>query len=455
MRIWIDVEDLFQYITGNRRPSGIQRLAFELQTALRRLAGPDQVRFLRHDLPGITFSEVAWEDVEALFRTLVEPATHRAAAAQPAPMEGAWRSRARRLVYRLPVPLRVALIRAGRAQIGALRGQVAALRCLPAILRAVLSLRRTHTHHGAPFADNVAPGDVLAVLGSPWFSTGYAAMLTHARSAHGVRVLLLVYDLIPIRHPEWCDRSLVQTFSRWLETCLPLADIVLSISAATARDAERHAAAMGTTLPGPIHPIPIGTGFGTRSAEIARPPHLPPPGSYALFVSTIEARKNHQLLFRAWRRLLDELPPASVPTLVFAGRIGWLVDDLMQQFRNAAWLGGKIVIIEDPSDAELVQLYRGCLFTLFPSLYEGWGLPVTESHAFGKPCIAANVTSLPEAGGALARYFNPDDLGDAVRVIRATITDRDDLAAWEVRVRQDFRPVAWDDSARAILEAIG
>ena len=62
------------------------------------------------------------------------------------------------------------------------------------------------------------------------------------------------------------------------------------------------------------------------------------------------------------------------------------------------------------TDADLKVLYEGCLFTLFPSFYEGWGLPVTESLAFGKPCIASNRSSIPEAGGKLARYIDPNNL---------------------------------------------
>ena len=132
--------------------------------------------------------------------------------------------------------------------------------------------------------------------------------------------------------------------------------------------------------------------------------------------------------------------------------VGWLVNDMIQQLHNAQFLGGKIALIESPSDADLIHLYKGCLFTLFPSLYEGWGLPVTESLALGKPCIVSNVTSLPEAGGALARYFDPEDLNDVVRVIRDTLSDRAGLAEWEARVRRDFRPVSWDASAQSLLE---
>ncbi len=95
-----------------------------------------------------------------------------------------------------------------------------------------------------------------------------------------------------------------------------------------------------------------------------------------------------------------------------------------------------------------------CLFTLFPSFDEGWGLPVTESLAFGRPCIISKATSLPEAGGSLARYIDPDNATDACRVIRETIEDPGGLRAWRDRVRREFRPVEWSESAHAVLRLL-
>jgi glycosyltransferase involved in cell wall biosynthesis len=160
------------------------------------------------------------------------------------------------------------------------------------------------------------------------------------------------------------------------------------------------------------------------------------------------------LLFRVWRQLLEELPPERVPTLVFAGRVGWLVEDLMQQIANANNLDGKLVVIENPSDSELVALYQNCRFTLFPSFYEGWGLPVTESLAFGKPCLIADRSSLPEAGGPLARRFDPDNLHDAYAAIRTVILDPEDLRRWTETIRRDFTPVPWTKSAEAVIEVL-
>jgi hypothetical protein len=80
---------------------------------------------------------------------------------------------------------------------------------------------------------------------------------------------------------------------------------------------------------------------------------------------------------------------------------------------------------------------------------------VIESLAFGKPCLIADRTSLPEAGGHLVRRFDPESLNDAFVAIRDVILDPEDLALWEARVRREFRPVPWTASAEALLKALG
>jgi glycosyltransferase involved in cell wall biosynthesis len=311
---------------------------------------------------------------------------------------------------------------------------------------------------GSSLLETAAPGDSFIVLGSPWTRRDYSRTVRWVRDDLRMRFALLIYDLIPLRRPEWCDPGLIGVFTDWHRSVLPLADQIFSISRATAVDVEDWMREAGFALTKEVRLVPMGTGFnleGECAAAGPRPPprDLPAPGSYALFVSTMEARKNHVLLFRVWRRLLSELPRERVPTLVFAGRVGWLVADLLQQLENTNWLDGKIRLLLDPTDAELTALYRGCQFTLFPSLFEGWGLPISESLALGRPCIASNRTSLPEAGGDLARYFDPENLDDAYRVVRAVIEDPAGLEAWRERVVREFRHVPWAQTADAILAA--
>jgi glycosyltransferase involved in cell wall biosynthesis len=461
VRIWIDVEDLFQYAAYGSRPSGIQRLAFEVQQALVALA-PEEVRFVRHDRSGTGFVSVPFSMVSELFSGLID---QRPSETQPeAEAESLYdlsgrpvRRFIRDMVLRLPAhqSRQLRLFRfhareAFRAFMDFFRGLVRQAQPVTAKPSVVPSVFHPPAE---PFASTVAAGDWLVALGSPWLAESYSDRIATARKRHGVRFAPLVCDIIPIRRPEWFDRDLTSRFIAWFQSTVPLADCLLTISHATAEDIERYAAETSLMFQAPVRAIPIGTGFGKAPAPL-RTAHLPPPKSFALIVSTIEARKNHILLFRIWRRLLETMSADQVPTLVFAGRIGWLVDDLIQQLKNAEWLGGKIRLIEGPSDGELATLYQDCLFTLFPSHYEGWGLPVTESLAHGAPCLAANCTSLPEAGGRLARYFDPDNLHDAVRIVRATIEDRDGLEAWRTEIAREFTPVPWSETAAATLRLL-
>ena len=129
-----------------------------------------------------------------------------------------------------------------------------------------------------------------------------------------------------------------------------IADRVFAISRATARDTQLFAETERIALAGAVVPVPIGTGFSGPPPGGERRADLPAPGSYVLFVSTIEPRKNHPVLFRIWRELLTALPRESVPTLVFAGRVGWMSGDFLQQLKNADWLGGAIRHIDLPTD---------------------------------------------------------------------------------------------------------
>ncbi len=471
--IWIDVDDLFHYVRHNSRPSGIQRLTFELYSAIeaRGQATGRRIGFVRIGPHSDTFRLVSWAEVRALCHGLTAARIEQEQAAAPARPRRPARRLPRRIAAaldaRLPGPARERFLRFRILQKAALRSlsEVGREQGARADAQAMPSAAERPdppepAREGTAFRDVARPGDWLLSLGASWHRTDYGRLLERARRENGVHTGALFYDLIPLRRPEWCHHTLVDTFGAWLDGVLPSLDASFAISNATARDVEAFLSGRGNSLAGPVRTIPVGTGFpaslhAVREAAEPVPDHaLPAPGSYVLFVSTIEARKNHALMFQVWRRLAQTMPPSALPTLVFAGRIGWLVSDLMLQISNTNYCDGKLLIIEDPSDAVLVRLYEGCLFTVLPSLFEGWGLPVTESLAAGKPCITANNSALPEAGGGLTRTFDPLDLHDAVRVIGGTLADRDDLLRWEQHVRRAFVPVPWTRAADALLEGL-
>ncbi len=507
-RIWFDVEDLFHFAQRNARPTGIQRVCFEIyRAAMADPAMAARIGFLRHATAERGFVEVDWVVLQALFRRVTDRPAEQGRLRpeqQPAPPSPsdtdlpiqdmpelppeATGPRRRTLPLRLlkratgilpdrirrPGILFAVMQAQAAAALAGAAGQVALAGMREggsrlsrlASVRTVLSAPRPKepTAEAPPrrLADVARRGDVLAVLGSPWFELDYAELAAHARGRLGLRLAVLLHDVIPVRRPEWVDRGTARVYRAWYTTVLPLADVVFANSQATADDLSSWCARDNVPLRRPVRPVPIGTGFGAVAAQAGEPAGPLPAvleavlggRPYVLFVSTVEARKNHLLLFRVWRRLLEEMEPERVPDLVFAGKVGWMVSDLMSQIENSRNLDGRLHVVEGLDDRELRAVYAGCLFTVFPSFYEGWGLPVSESLAMGKPCVASNATALPEAGGILARYFDPFDVNDAARVIRRVIEDRPGLAAWQEEVRRGFRPITWHRTASAILDTL-
>jgi glycosyltransferase involved in cell wall biosynthesis len=295
---------------------------------------------------------------------------------------------------------------------------------------------------------NFGPGDWFVNLGAPWTSPYDSEFLAGLR-ARGCGFAMLAHDLIPELFPEWCTETMVEEYDTWLNEIVPQADLMFAVSRHTAADLVRCLTQKGKTGPAP-EVLPIGSCLAEVAAGSAI---LETP--YVLMVGTIEARKNHGAMMRVWRRLLETMPREQVPDLVFAGKVGWLTTDLIQQLTNANWFGGKIRFIDSPSETLLANLYQHCAFTVFPSLYEGWGLPVTESLCFGKTVVASNRAAIPEAGGTLCTYFDPDNAHDAYEIIRGMIEHPERVAALEARIAAEFRCPNWDTTAAAVLSRLG
>ncbi|MFO1128690.1 MAG: glycosyltransferase family 1 protein [Rhodospirillales bacterium] len=329
------------------------------------------------------------------------------------------------------------------------------------------SLRRRLVGERAPFA----PGDALFYAG---IVTNQAKLrfLETTVERLAMPVVVIVHDVIPLKFREWCKVRTFQTFEHWF-AFVTRAKLILTPSDHTRKDVEHFASRAGITCP-PLAAVPLPHTLPHRSATFtdkdggkeadveAGPPPGParavpavstvplPESPYALYVSTIEPRKNHRLLFYLWKRLLDRHPTDAVPDLVLLGKQGWQSDDFVSELSNAAFLGGKIRWIAEADDALLAQAYQRCAFTVFPSFYEGYGLPVAESLGFGKPCIASDQASIPEVGGDLVDYFDPYELSQAYALVETAIFDEAFLAGRSQRIRERFHPTGWPEYARHI-----
>lgn len=266
----------------------------------------------------------------------------------------------------------------------------------------------------------------------------------------------IVYDLIPILFPHFLVPGYIELLTDYFGELYWLADRVMCISETTRRDWLRYCDDLGGQEV-PARVFPLGCDIHAPEAEGAAP-GLPPElvgKRYALFVSTIEPRKNHRLLYDAWDSGVRQksIDPER-DRLVFVGRRGWAIDDFLREVALNPATRETIIILNAISDAQLNVLYENCAFVVFPSHYEGFGLSVAESLGHGKPCISSDAGSLPEIGDDLVVRLGPKDAPGWTRAIAHYLNSPQELAAWSDRIARGYRPITWDIAAKTFFTAI-
>lgn len=297
---------------------------------------------------------------------------------------------------------------------------------------------------------------ILLVTGAGWLSNGaYLRGLLDLRSAVGAELHVVIHDLVHLKFPHWAPREDAARFGSHLEAMIAGADCVLAYSAATIRDLEDAARAVRLALP-PVRRIALGADLelaaapGDAAPSLARELDGRP---FVAYVSTITFRKNHELVYNVWRQLVERLGD-RLPMLLFVGRVAPDQEAFADRATRDPLLAGRLRIVSGATDAELDWIYRRCLFTVFPSLYEGWGLPVAESLAYGKVCLASNAGAVPEAAASATPLLDPFDLAAWRDEVARLVTDRAALARAEDVVRAKYRPVSWAEAAASVWRAV-
>ena len=404
--VWFDYTDLIQYFRSNRLPTGIQRVQIELHRA------------------ALARSQAVGRPLGCSFLT----------------ERGGW----------VAVPEQLF------AELCAASCDGSPDACWDA---AVLSL--TGALADAPMAP-FAAGDVLVNIGSSWWIPDYMPQVRYMQRERGLLYAPFLHDCIPILVPQMCQAGLVEEFRAWFPQAVRAADIILANSACTARDVvsvaramtqrevSAHVVRLDARFADPLARLPEAATARLRASVRGR---LGLDRPFALFVSTIEARKNHIFVFECWAALLAELGPDAVPDLVCVGKQGWLVEYTLNWLAVHPELRRHIRLVGTLSDNDLAVLYGSSLFSVYCSHYEGWGLPVTESLSHGKVPLVADHSSLPEAGGPLALYFEPGSRPQFCGQV-ARLLDPVERARLEAVVAAEFRPRAWPQVLEQLLTTV-
>lgn len=262
------------------------------------------------------------------------------------------------------------------------------------------------------------------------------------------RLIYTVYDMSFAVEPAWTtEANRVGCFDGVFRSAMA-ADWVVAISEAS----RAHYLSVFPHFPEDrIRVIYPCSRFLDPNTEGKRPKALKdiPVEGYWLSVGTIEPRKNQRRLAEAYSRYLV-LGGQRMP-LVFAGGEGWLMEDFHKHLSGLG-IAAQIIMTGYLSDEELIWLYRNCYANLYPSLFEGFGLPVLEGMQFGAPTIASRSSSIPEVAGAAAILLGPEDIegwAQAMFRVAQNRMERDHLGK---AAREQARKFDWKRSAVLLLQ---
>ncbi|MCJ7737489.1 MAG: glycosyltransferase family 4 protein [Anaerolineae bacterium] len=258
------------------------------------------------------------------------------------------------------------------------------------------------------------------------------------------RTLLTVHDLSFVHYPDHFVPRLVEYLSRVVPRSVRRADHILADSESTRRDLIHQL----DVPPDRVTVIYCGvdkrfeptTEAGKDRAILQRYDLLERP--YVLAVGTLQPRKNHVRLIQAFAAL------DSDAELVIAGGRGWLYEGILKEADKHP---DCVRVLGFVDDSHLPALYRGARVFTFPSLYEGFGIPVLEAMACGTPVVCSNASSLPEVAGDATLLVNPLDVSELTLALARALEDNDLRQAMIRKGIQQSRRFTWVSAARQLL----
>lgn len=279
--------------------------------------------------------------------------------------------------------------------------------------------------------------------------------LFHATDHHipriaGVPTVATVMDLIPVIHPEWIKQDL-QRLKSWLfTTSIHQADHIITISEYSKQDIIKHLGIGSDRIS--VTPLGVDPVYFERIDASQRDAVLHKHGikpGFFLFIGTLQPRKNLPRILQAFQQL-----PTAVRKehpLIIVGRDGWKNEDLLPKL-HALEQSGEGRWLSYLPQFEVMTLLQSANALVFPSLYEGFGLPAIEAFAAQCPVIASNSTSLPEVTANAAWSVDPYDVDSIYTAMRDVLT-HDQLRTEKIQLGLALaRQYTWQECARKTLD---
>jgi alpha-1,2-rhamnosyltransferase len=291
--------------------------------------------------------------------------------------------------------------------------------------------------------------DLLLMLDATWGKAIWRSVQNAKQ--RGVVVGVMVHDLIPVHYPQFFAAKVPSMFREWLDAAVEHADFFVGNSQTTVRDLQQYVLQSRTRrqwTSTQFDSFRLGADFPNVHGnmpvrEVVRSFFTGATSPY-LLVCTIEPRKNHSYLLDAFDRIWQKSPEAK---LCIVGKIGWRCDQVVARIREHPQFGKSLMMFSDLTDAELRFCYRNAKAFVFPSIVEGFGLPIVEALGHGLRVLASDTPIHREVGQEHCRYFDLDDANSLVRMI----LQMERSALPDALQTKPYRVVTWEESCRELL----
>lgn len=297
-------------------------------------------------------------------------------------------------------------------------------------------------------------GDILLLPDAYWVWPDVWPAVERARVA-GATAVPLVYDLIPLKHPDIYGVEGARLVRRYLDAVMRHGDLVATISTAVAEELDAETRGDRFLRGGPpILPWRLGCDLPAADGRVrdgvARLFRDRLPDSAYLVLGAIEPRKNHGFLLDAFRRLWAD-PATSHVRLAIMGRPGHAAAAILRAIRADQRYGDRLVLLDDCDDAEVDHAYRHARGLVFASIAEGFGLPLVEALRHGQAVFASDLPIHREVGGADCSYFPLDSAASLANLLRHHEAEH---AGRGVPLRPVRQPLTWTEAAAQLLDAV-
>ena len=273
--------------------------------------------------------------------------------------------------------------------------------------------------------------------------------------ASNAKTFMFVHDLIPIYHPDGCDPKFVKKFTDWIRRSHP--DAYFCVSEYTAHDLIKFKPEAAKI---PMHTVYLGA-----DSERFRPiedkdvlskvkeKYGIKTDKYFLSVSEITTRKNLVHLLKSFVRFLENTKARDI-SLVLVGPVRKGYEAVAEQVKGLARYQDKIVQTGFADDADLAPLYSGATGFIYPSLYEGFGLPILEAMQCGASVITCNNTSLPEVGGDAVLYISGQDENETAAKLAQLYSDIELVQNLKQKGLERAKKFSWQKTADIVIKTV-